>query len=336
MARHINKILFIGLGGAGQRHIRLFRKRFPMAKFFAFRRIKKTPLLKPDFSVKENSSIEDYYGIKIFNDIKDAYAVSPDLVVISVPTAFHSKEIISAANRGLNVFVEKPGASNVIEINEIKNAFIKGKGDFFVSFQRRFQPVVQEMFKLVSSKKIGPIISVKIQVDSYVPDWHPYENFLDLYACRKELGGGVLRTECHELDLLLEMFGMPKKANSIVSRRGPFNLNVADSADILLEYDNFAAQISICFMQKIQERTITICGQNGKLMCDLLNQNIEVKWNDINDPIDVVQLTNEEIFERQLDFYLNSFEIGSNDYIKSVKNLMQLIEMIELGADSNR
>ena len=47
------KILFIGLGGAGQRHLRVFYDLLPSkTEFYAFRSKKTTPLLNSDFSVK--------------------------------------------------------------------------------------------------------------------------------------------------------------------------------------------------------------------------------------------------------------------------------------------
>ena len=32
----------------------------------------------------------------------------------------------------------------------------------------------------------------------------------NFYACKKILGGGALMTECHEIDLIICLFGVPK------------------------------------------------------------------------------------------------------------------------------
>ena len=44
-------------------------------------------------------------------------------------------------------------------------------------------------------------MSIKVNVGSFVPHWHKYEDFRDLYACKNSLGGGIIYTECHELDI---------------------------------------------------------------------------------------------------------------------------------------
>ena len=45
----LNRILFIGLGGAGQRQLRLFRENLPNVDLIAYRSANKTPLLNSDF-----------------------------------------------------------------------------------------------------------------------------------------------------------------------------------------------------------------------------------------------------------------------------------------------
>ena len=86
------RILFIGLGGAGQRHLRLFKEVLlgEAVEFIAYRSIRKTPLLNPDFSInQEEESIESFYGIKVYTDLDNALNTEPDLAVISTPTSTH-------------------------------------------------------------------------------------------------------------------------------------------------------------------------------------------------------------------------------------------------------
>ena len=45
----------------------------------------------------------------------------------------------------------------------------------------------------------GSMSSLRGKNYSDVTKWHPYENYKNLYACRKDLGGGVILTECHEI-----------------------------------------------------------------------------------------------------------------------------------------
>ena len=211
---NINKIFFLGLGGAGQRHLRIFKQLLPeKTEFSTFRSHSKiTPLLRQDFSVDKNSTIEDKYNLKLFNTIEEGLGNLPDLIVISTPTALHLEVAKKAAKNKTNLFVEKPFSDSLIGFEDFEKCVLKNKLHFFVSYQRRFHPYLKKIKDLVTNKAVGKIVSARFSLTSYVPEWHPYENFKELYACKKGLGGGVLLTEIHEVDLCFWYFGLPTSA----------------------------------------------------------------------------------------------------------------------------
>ena len=96
-----------------------------------------------------------------------------------------------------------------------------------------------------------------------------------------------------------------------------------------MNYKSFVANISLCFMNKHQERLIVIRGQKAKLTYDLLNQKIAFITNDGNQKLYTENLTNDELFQYQIDFYLKKFSNKSKEYVESSYQLMKLIEMIE-------
>jgi len=333
LARQPKRILFQGLGGAGQRHLRIFRSLLPDAEMFAWRRARKTPLLKPDLTVDSSGTLEERYAIRMVSSIEEGYALSPDLVVIATPSSLHAEAVLEAVHRGVDVFVEKPAAISVDQSRAIESAVRAGGVDFFVSFQRRFHPLVQRMRSVLASGTLGEIMSVRINVASHVPDWHAYEDFHDLYACRADLGGGVLRTESHELDLVGWLFGMPQRVSSVLGCRGPHRLGVEDSADLLLDYGDYAIQVSLCFMQRHQERRIVINGRDGWLDCDLLLQRLEVGRHSDGD----VEVVGEAVdmgtlFTAQAEYFLDGFEHRSTEYLEAIRNLTSLVEAVDAAA----
>ena len=312
-------ILFNGLGGAGQRHLRIFTEKCPNLTTIGSRKKGKTPLLNSDFTTNETSSLESKYGIYLYETIEEAYSKKPDLAVISTPTSMHCKNIIEAAEQGVDVFVEKPGAANLDEAKNIIDAVKQNNVRFFISYQRRFNPLVIKAKEILSSNQLGKIMSIQVIVNSHVPDWHPYENFLELYACRKDLGGGVLRTEIHELDFLNWVFGSPLSLKASGGCRGPYKIDVEDSAEILMDYGGYLAQVSLCFMQQKQERRISVYGQDGWLELDILKGTLKLKdisstlENEYKEPMD-----NDTLFRRQADFFLNKFSLDDDSYCQAL------------------
>ena len=96
------------------------------------RRTGKTPVLHPDFTVKKGATLESEYEITLFNNINEAYQQDPDLVVIATPTFNHAESIIQAAENGVNILVEKPGAINTNQARAVMSAVKKNKVGFFL------------------------------------------------------------------------------------------------------------------------------------------------------------------------------------------------------------
>ena len=320
-------ILFLGLGGAGQRHLRILRERLPNVRMIGARRTGKTPVLNSDFAVKNGATLESEYDIEFFKDVNEAYEQNPDLVVIATPTFNHSESIIKAAKHKANILVEKPGAMNIKQAHNVTSTIKDNKVGFFISYQRRFHPLVGRLRSVLDSNKIGKLMSVRVAVSSYVPDWHPYEDFHDLYACRSDLGGGVLKTETHEIDFITWLFGIPRQIFSTYGCRGKFNIDVEDSANLLLDYDSFSVQMSMCFMQKKQERNFKFFGQKGWIEFDLINQKLVVCSYD-NKDLEVYEdiVDNDELFKLQADYFLNKFTSSDDQYLDALEKNTTIIE----------
>ena len=322
------RILFQGLGGAGQRHLRIFRELLPEAEMYACRHTGRTPLLNPDFTIDDSASLTERYRIDLLGTMDEAWARKPDFVVIAKPSIFHAAASIEAAAHGASILVEKPGAIENSQALAVDSAVRRSGVNYFISFQRRFHPLVQRMHSVLKSGELGSIMSVRINVSSHVPDWHPYEDFRDLYACRKELGGGVLSTECHEIDLLNWFFGPPHSVCSLAGRRGPYAIDVDDSAELLLDYRDFGAVVSLSYMQMNQERKISISGQRGWLECDLLAQRLTYGDNysgnvaTYDDSIGA-----DDLFRVQALHFLNHFHLRDYSYLDALVNLATVIDL---------
>ena len=104
----INKILFLGLGGAGQRHLRIFRSLLDNSvEFSAYRKTNKTPTLNSDFTVNDEVDISEKYSLKLFDSFEESLKNKPDLIVISTPSSLHYVEALKAAQNKIHLFVEK-------------------------------------------------------------------------------------------------------------------------------------------------------------------------------------------------------------------------------------
>jgi predicted dehydrogenase len=260
------KALVIGYGSIGKRHIENLSK-IPKMKIF----------------VLTTRSYDDFLKTKkcfIVKSIKSAISHNPDFAIIANETNIHVKFAKILSKAGIHLFIEKPLSDSIRGINELSQTTYEKKLVTFMGFNFRFHPGIKIIKKLITEKKIGKIISVLVENSSYLPDWHPNENYTKSYSARKELGGGVVLTSIHELDYLYWFFGDVKKIVSITEKISNLKINVEDSASIILKFkNNVTAEIHLDYFQRPSSRYCKLIGTEGTIYWNM-NKN-EVKIFDI-------------------------------------------------------
>ena len=334
------KILFIGLGGAGQRHLRILYDLLPKStEFFAFRSKSTTPLLNADFTVNSKSTLKKEYNLTELDSVESAFSIKPDLTVISTPSSLHVEYMMKAVENGSAVFVEKPWSNNLNNFTEFRDLIINKNTAFNISFQRRYDTKISKVNKLIKKGEIGKPISASFNVFSNVPFWHPYEDWKKLYAVNAKMGGGVLLTEIHEIDLVSWFFGIPDKVFCSGGNRSEEELDVEDTVQITLIYKDFSVQITLCFMHKKQSRNFHIAGSSGDITWDsstnkLTFSSFDDKNNSFtdNDPT-----TNDDMFYNQARKFINDWSLDDTKLsLNSASCSLAIVEAAKKSIISNQ
>lgn len=249
----IKKILIIGLGGAGQRHLRIIRQNNKKVKIFLFRKKKLTPLLSNNFNPIFSSSIEKKFNCQNLTSaeiLKEKFS----LIIVANPTSLHLKTCLKLKDNANFFLIEKPFSN---KFNESLSYVKKNKKNiiFLTGYQKIFEPTWNLYKKKFFIKK--KIKKIFFKTYSNVKEWHPYENYKNLYACRKSLGGGVILTECHEIRYAYDLLGMPVSVVCIPNKKVE-NLNVETSAIIIMNYKNIQVLIELNMLSTKIERSCEI------------------------------------------------------------------------------
>ena len=301
----IQRILFLGLGGAGQRHLRILKEVFPKAELLAFRRTSKTPLLNADFTVNESDTVENFYSLSSYSSLEEAFKQKPDLTVISTPTSTHMDLALKALRAGSNLLVEKPFAADLTGFEALSSLALENDLRVFTSFQRREHPLFKRIKAIYNSGEFGKIISANFNISSYVPNWHKYEDFKELYACKASLGGGVLLTEIHETDLSSWFFGKPLGVFCSGGNFSENSLDIEDSVNMTLLYSQFNVQLNISFMQKLNKRELTIYGSEKS-----------IEWNEAQNELVIYDHLANTITKEKSNFSMNDmFQAQANNLV---------------------
>ena len=126
--------------------------------------------------------------------------------------------------------------------------------------------------ELLAKGIIGKIISAHMDAGQYLPDWHPWEDYRQMYSASASLGGGVLLDGIHEIELARWIFG---EVDAVYSQGGTLSsleIDTEDTIDILMRMTaGNSVSIHMDYVQRTACRTSKIIGEEGTIVWDINN-----------------------------------------------------------------
>jgi polar amino acid transport system substrate-binding protein len=113
----------------------------------------------------------------------------------------HAKFIIEALKAGKNVYVEKPLAMNMTELEEVKDAYEKSNGiSLMLGFNRRFSPFTKKIMTYLNKDQIKAI-NIRVNAGILPPDHWVHDPMVG--------GGRIIGEVCHFIDLAMYIASSP-------------------------------------------------------------------------------------------------------------------------------
>ena len=275
------RVLIVGLGGIGQRHVRNLRALLGSeVEIMAYRVRGLTHALTDRLKIEPRSNVEEKFNIRAYGDLDQALAQDPDAVFICNPSSLHIPIALSAAQTGCHLFIEKPLSHNYNGVEELITLVERQNLVALVGYQMRFHPCLQRLQSLLQQQAIGRVLAVRVEVGEYLPGWHTYEDYRQMYASRRDLGGGVILSQIHELDYVYWLFGLPLRMFALGGHLSSLEINVEDTASILMEciVEGQPAPVHVHqdYVQRPPSRTCQVIGDAGKLLLDFHALSVQV------------------------------------------------------------
>lgn len=276
----IQRALFVGLGGVGQRHLRNLRARLGTGLDVIAYRVRGERLeLSDQLTQVEGGDVERSFGVRTFSDLSLALAERPDIAFITNPTSLHVETALKCLEGGSDLFIEKPLAADLSGVDELKDALLQKERIAFVGYQLRFHPGFQILGDFIASGQLGEVHHGEACISEALPGFHPYEDYRRMYASRRDLGGGVTLTQIHEIDLIYSLFGMPDELVSFGGKVSRLEIDVEDCASSLLRYSredggHFVIRLHQDYLGRPRSRHLRICGEHGAVELDLITNRL--------------------------------------------------------------
>lgn len=305
------KFLVVGLGSIGQRHVRNLRTLLgPHADIAAYRVRRDSPTLDDRLQVEAGRDVEEKYGVRGVADLEIALRDKPDAVLVCNPSSLHMEVALKAAKADCGLFVEKPLSNDEAHLDELIDLVEKRHLVALVGYHMRFHPCLLRLRALLAQEAVGQIVAVHVEVGEYLPGWHTYEDYRQMYASRADLGGGAILSQIHELDYVYWLFGPPRRVFALGGHLSSLEIDVEDVASALFEcvVDGRAVPVHVHqdYLQRPPARGCKVIGDAGKILVDLQELSVTVfdAQGGLAEASDFAGFQRNELFLREAEHFL--------------------------------
>ena len=249
----------LGTGSIGMQHLRTFQSLRKIKILAAPIRSERLPAL--------NGA-----GFITCKDLSEAAKKGATLAIIATDTSRHIGDLRDALKAGLHVLVEKPISPTVAGTSSMRRIVRRARRQVFVGCVLRFSESLHQFRAWLP--RIGSIHSVRIECQSYLPDWRPHRPYQNSYSARRD-EGGVLRDLIHEIDYAGWLYGWPGALQARLNNLGRLGIESEEVADLSWETTSGTlVSINLDYLTRPSVRKMRALGERGILEWNGITQRV--------------------------------------------------------------
>lgn len=215
------KILVLGCGSAGKRHIRNLLS-LNAGKTAAY-----------DINEEKLKAVKKEFSIDGYTDLNKALSEDKyDAALICSPPSCHVAQVSLLLENGMHCFIEKPMSHNLEGIDKLIETAFKKQKAVLVGYSLRFSPMLVNIKRLIDEGAVGNILSLRASVGYYLPYWRPHEDYRKGYGASLELGGGIVLDASHEIDYVRYLVGEVEEVFAVCRKLSKLDIDTEDFAEI--------------------------------------------------------------------------------------------------------
>lgn len=220
--------------------------------------------VRPDRNVEAN----ERFGIRTLDTLASLLDARPDALVVSTPPDRHIADYEASFGAGRPFFSEAnvltPRAEWFTE-NESRSG-----ARAYPSATMRFHGLVRSLREQVAEIGADLVWTVHAQYASYLPLWHPWEDYSNFYAGARRRTCAARETVPFELDWLCWVFGPLRAVCASRERRADWKTDIDDTYSLLLEFESGVHGSLTIEMHQLQpSRQVRVSCRDHSFLLDL-------------------------------------------------------------------
>ena len=275
-----HRILVVGVGSIGERHLRCFQETNRCDVGFC----------EPNESLR--STIAEKYGISsAAADWKSVLATEQyTAAVIATPAQLHVPIATQLAEHGLHLLIEKPVSTSLDGINRLESLVAEKKLSAAIGYTHRAHPANRAVHQAIQAGRFGQPLQVVMQGGQHFPTFRPA--YREIYYTNHATGGGAIQ------DAMTHMFNLGEwlvgPIDRLVTDAAHLSLpgvTVEDTVHTLTRQGNVLGSYTLNQYQAPSETTVTVVCEEGTCRVDYSRSRwswiteINQSWN--HEPADI-------------------------------------------------
>lgn len=268
------KVLVVGVGSIGERHIRCFQ------------RTGRVQLSLCELNAELRRNISDKYGVQeTYDNLDAALSGSPDIAVIATPAQLHIPMAMKIVEAGVHVLIEKPlststdGVASLIEKVREKGVFAA------VAYVLHCYRVLIEARDAIRSGRFGEPVEIAVYCGQHFPTYRPA--YREIYYNNRATGGGAVQDALtHLLNAGEWIVGPVDRLVADFDHKVLEGVEVEDTVHLLTRHGSVMGSYTLNQHQAKSQTTLKIVCTDGMVVIDPMNnrwrwvQETEGPWHD--------------------------------------------------------
>jgi len=245
------RILVIGVGSIGERHLRCFQATGRCDVAFC------------ETMDKRRTQVAGLYGVVGHASLEEALDLPRwDAAVIATPANTHIPIAMSLAGRGLHLLIEKPLSVGIEGVEQF-NALVTAKGiQVAIGYTLRSMPPLRDLRAAILSERFGKPLQLTVVSGQHFPLYRPAYQAI-YYADRARGGGAIQDCVTHHLNAAEWLVGPVDRLAADAAHLALAGVDVEDTVNILTRHGDVLGSFSVNQHQPPNETTFTVICQRG-------------------------------------------------------------------------
>lgn len=300
MSEHRHRVLVVGVGSIGERHLRCF---------LATGRCEAV-LVEVNESLRR--TITERYHVPGFATLEEALVTQPTLSVVAVPAHLHIAVATTLAERGLHLLIEKPLSTSSDGIDSL-TSLVRDRGlTAGVAYVYRSHPLLTAMRAAIHEQRFGRPVELVAVTGQHFPTYRPA--YRDIYYKDRKTGGGAIQDALtHVINAGEWLLGPVNRLVADAAHQVLEGVSVEDTVHVLARHGDTLASYSLNQHQAPNELTLTVVCERGTIRWESHQNRLRSmvtpggEWHDDT----IAPLERDTLFVRQANQFLDAIENSS-------------------------